>query len=44
MARTTSPFMLGPGSTVVVASAVGETDAVALADAEDSGADAPRGC
>jgi hypothetical protein len=32
--------MLGPGSTMVVASAVGETDAVALADAEDSGADA----
>jgi len=31
--------MLGPGSTVVVASAVGETDAVALA-VEDSVADA----
>jgi hypothetical protein len=32
--------MLGPGSMVVVAFAVGETDAVALADAEGSGADA----
>jgi hypothetical protein len=32
--------MLGPGSMVVVASAVGDADAVALADAEDSGADA----